>query len=124
MEAAAGGALASIQLIANIAASLIAFLAALRFVNETLTWFGHRAGMSQPLTFQLLCSYVLWPLAFVMGVATPDCGRVGELIGVKTFLNEYIAYTELGKLPLCKVGKSLLQVKLNLKFTKGLLAIQ
>ena len=33
-----------------------------------------------------------------MGVASADCRKVGELIGVKVFLNEFVAYSELGKL--------------------------
>ena len=44
---------------------------------------------------QLICSYVFYPLAFLMGVDTADCLTVGELIGTKTFLNEFYAYTEL-----------------------------
>ena len=32
-----------------------------------------------------------------MGVETEDCRRVAELIGVKTFINEFVAYTELSK---------------------------
>ena len=47
---------------------------------------------------QLVCSYVLWPFAFVMGVDVSDCRKVAELIGFKTFINEFVAYTELGKL--------------------------
>ena len=47
---------------------------------------------------QLICSYVLYPLALLMGVATDDCRRVAELIGVKTFLNEFVAYINLGVL--------------------------
>lgn len=32
-----------------------------------------------------------------MGVETVDCGRVAELIGIKTFINEFVAYTALSK---------------------------
>lgn len=44
---------------------------------------------------QLVCSYVLWPFAFIMGVEFVDCRRVAQLIGIKTVLNEFIAYTQL-----------------------------
>ena len=40
----------------------------------------------------------MYPVAFLMGVDTKDCRKVAELIGVKTFLNEFIAYTTLGDL--------------------------
>ena len=48
--------------------------------------------------FQYICSYVLYPLALFMGVKTKDCRKVAELIGVKTFLNEFVAYARLGVL--------------------------
>ena len=35
------------------------------------------------------------PLAYLMGVDWKDAGIVGELIGMKTFLNEFLAYKEL-----------------------------
>ena len=43
----------------------------------------------------MICSYVLWPLAAVMGADTDDCRKVAQLIGTKTVLNEFVAYTEL-----------------------------
>ena len=44
IEALSAGASASVSLVANIAANLIAFLAMLHFINATLTWFGKRVG--------------------------------------------------------------------------------
>ena len=37
------------------------------------------------------------PVAYLMGVEWKDAGVVGELIGIKTFLNEFVAYKELAK---------------------------
>ena len=50
-----------------------------------------------PCNLQRICSYVLMPLAFTMGVEWEDSFVVAELLGVKTFLNEFIAYSELSK---------------------------
>ena len=47
---------------------------------------------------QLICSYVFAPLAFVMGVSWEDSFIVGELIGIKTFLNEFVSYERLSVL--------------------------
>ena len=47
---------------------------------------------------QLICSYVFYPLAVVMGTSLDDCRMVAELIGVKTFINEFAAYERLGVL--------------------------
>ncbi|XP_067650596.1 solute carrier family 28 member 3-like [Haliotis asinina] len=97
IEAASDGASMSITLIANIVVNVIAFLALLAFVNATLTWFGNRVGV-EDLTFELICSYVLYPVALFMGTKPADCRRVAELVGVKTFTNEFIAYRSLQEL--------------------------
>lgn len=52
LEAASSGASASIGLVANIAANLIAFLAILAFINSALSWFGGMVGYPE-LTFQV-----------------------------------------------------------------------
>ncbi len=46
----------------------------------------------------MICSYALFPFALVMGVELDDCRQVAKLIGIKTFLNEFVAYGELGEL--------------------------
>ncbi|VDN09082.1 unnamed protein product [Dibothriocephalus latus] len=66
-----------------------------RFMNGLLTWFGERAQIPTPLTFELIFSYLLWPVAFTMGVPQEDCFKVAELIGVKMMLNEFAAYKSL-----------------------------
>jgi len=57
VQAASSGASASIKLVANIAANLIAFLALLEFINQTLRWFGAQVGLKGPdrpeLTFEV-----------------------------------------------------------------------
>lgn len=98
IEAASKGASQSISLIANIAVNLIAFIALIEFLNQTLIWFGNRIGLEKPgeeLSFQFICSYVFYPVAFLMGVAEDDCFEVAKLIGDKTFINEFYAYTRL-----------------------------
>jgi nucleoside permease NupC len=46
--------------------------------------------------FSFILQYIFWPFALVMGVSIEDCLSVGKLIGFKTFLNEFVAYKELG----------------------------
>lgn len=97
LEAASSGASASIGLVANIAANLIAFLAILGFINSALSWFGGMVGYPE-LTFQLICSYVFMPVAFMMGVPYDESFTIAELIGTKLFLNEFVAYEKLSEL--------------------------
>jgi len=96
-EALAAGASMSIPLVANIACMLIAFMSMLRFCNVFLGWIGNNVGYDG-LSFERICSYVLVPFAYVMGVEWKDSFAVAELLGTKTFLNEFIAYEELSKL--------------------------
>ncbi|KAG9328606.1 hypothetical protein JZ751_012785, partial [Albula glossodonta] len=97
LEAACHGASASIVLVANIAVNLIAFLALLSFLNAALSWLGGMFDYPQ-LSFSLICSYVFMPFSFLMGVAWEDSFIVGELIGLKTFFNEFVAYERLAEL--------------------------
>ncbi|XP_067650598.1 solute carrier family 28 member 3-like [Haliotis asinina] len=97
IEAASDGASTSIRLIANIVVNVIAFLALLAFVNATLIWFGDRIGV-EGFTFEFICSYVMYPVALFMGTKPADCRHVAELVGVKTFTNEFIAYRSLQEL--------------------------
>ncbi|XP_052528569.1 sodium/nucleoside cotransporter 1-like isoform X2 [Tympanuchus pallidicinctus] len=94
LEAASNGAAASIGLVANIAANLIAFLAVLEFINAALRWFGEMVEIKD-LSFQMICSYVLMPVAFLMGADWADSPLVAELLGIKIFLNEFVAYQQL-----------------------------
>lgn len=47
---------------------------------------------------QLICSYVFMPLSFMLGVSWEDSFTVAELIGTKTFLNEFVAFQKLSEL--------------------------
>lgn len=97
LEAASSGASASIGLCANIAANLIAFLAILAFINSALSWLGGMVGYPS-LTFELICSYVFMPVAFMMGIPYQESFTVAELLGTKLFLNEFVAYEKLSEL--------------------------
>ncbi|KAK3098856.1 hypothetical protein FSP39_023785 [Pinctada imbricata] len=101
IDAASAGAIAAIPVVAYIFASVIVFFSLLDFLNTTLAWMGERVGLSPPdypvLTFQLICSYLFWPLVFLMGVEAPDCTTVARMVGIKTFINEFLAYEDLGK---------------------------
>ncbi|ELU00800.1 hypothetical protein CAPTEDRAFT_72506, partial [Capitella teleta] len=97
LESISSGVSQSLPLVANIVGNLIAFLALLAFINAVVSWFG--AMVDHPeWTFQLLCGYIFMPFAYLMGVDSKDCLKFGELLGMKTFLNEFVAYEELSRL--------------------------
>ncbi|XP_071791944.1 solute carrier family 28 member 3-like isoform X3 [Asterias amurensis] len=96
IEAASSGASTAVMLALNIGANLIAFLALLALFNGILGYLGVLVGI-EGLSFELICSYLFIPIAFLMGVETQDCRVVAELIGTKTFLNEFVAYERLAE---------------------------
>ncbi|CAI9534372.1 unnamed protein product, partial [Staurois parvus] len=94
LEAASNGASASVGLVANIAANLIAFMALLSFINAAFSWIGGMVDYPK-LTLQLILSYIFMPVAFMMGVRWDEAGPVGEMLGTKIILNEFVAYRQL-----------------------------
>ena len=57
-----------------------------------------RDFLCEPFTLNLVIGYLFVPLAWLMGVSARDCRRVGELIGLKTIVNEFLAFEKLGEL--------------------------
>ena len=94
MDAAATGARDGGILALNVAAMLIAFLGLLAMLNGFLGWVGSGFGLPQ-LSLEWVLSFVMWPVAWLMGIPLADCGQVGVLLGKKTILNEFIAYLDL-----------------------------
>lgn len=46
---------------------------------------------------QVICSYILRPMVFMMGVEWADCPMVAEMVGIKFFTNEFVAYQQLSQ---------------------------
>jgi len=97
IDAAAQGAAGGLRLAAYIAAMLIAFVALIALVNDALAAMGAFAGIPD-LTLQRILGLLLAPLAWLMGVPWQDATAVGALLGIKTVLNEFLAYLELAAL--------------------------
>jgi len=97
LDAAAQGALAGMRLAAAVGALLVAFVALVAMANDALGWLGGLAGFPE-LTLQRAFGFLLAPLAWLMGVPWHDAAQVGGLLGIKTVLNEFIAYQELARL--------------------------
>ena len=93
IEAAANGAATGVQLAINVAAMLMAFVALIALLNAILGWAGGFVGQPD-LSLQLILGTLLRPLAWVMGVPWQDTAYVGSLIGLKTSLNEFVAYAQ------------------------------
>lgn len=94
IDAAARGASEGLQLAFNVAAMLLAFIALIAMVNALLQ--GSCRLLHLPVvSLEQVMALAGWPLAWVMGVPTAECWAVGRLIGVKTVLNEFVAYLQM-----------------------------
>lgn len=96
-DAAAQGAIAGLRLAGTVGALLLAFVALIALANDGLALVGGWIGV-EGLTFQRVLGWGFAPLALLIGVAPADAVTVGGLLGVKTVLNEFLAYQELAKL--------------------------
>lgn len=90
IDAAARGAGDGLQLALNIAAMLIAFLALIAMCNGMLSYFH--------TSLEQIFGYVFSPIAWLLGVKFNDCQTIGNLLGTRLVLNEFIAFQQLGPL--------------------------
>jgi CNT family concentrative nucleoside transporter len=94
IDAASEGAIAALRLAGYVGALLIAFVALVAMVNAGVGALGALGGV-EGLTLQRLFGFAFAPFALLMGVAPADAPEVGALLGVKTVLNEFLAYQDL-----------------------------
>lgn len=117
LEAIANGTSDGIRLAANVAAMLIVFISLIALCNYILGLTGHYTGLNtvianggqyDSLSFEFITGYLFSPLAWLMGVPWQDAMIIGQLMGEKTILNEFVAYPHLGKLQDELTGKSVI----------------
>ena len=90
MDALTRGTQAGIEIFLNVAAMLIVVMALVFLVNAILGVLPDVLG--QPLTMERIFGWLFAPLAWSMGIPWTESQTAGELLGVKTILNEFVAY--------------------------------
>jgi len=96
LEAIAAGTTDGLALAVNVGAMLISFLALTALVDFALSKFGAYV-LHQPLSLERLLSWLFFPLAWLLGVSADDVPKVAALLGQKTVLNEFVAYTNMAR---------------------------
>jgi CNT family concentrative nucleoside transporter len=97
IDAAAQGAGDGLHLALNIAGMLIAFLALIAMVNGILGWVHGLPAMGWlPGSLEQIFGVILAPVAWVMGVPWKDASAIGNLLGTRLVLNEFVAFLKLG----------------------------
>lgn len=99
IDAAARGAGEGLHLALNIGGMLIAFLALIALVNGALGWVHTLPGLGWiPGSMEGILGVVFAPIAWLLGVSWNDCQTVGNLLGTRLVLNEFVAFLQLGPL--------------------------
>ncbi len=122
LDALSMGTTDGLKLAANVGAMLIVFTAMMWVANGLMGWVGGITninddiaaatnGRYQTLSLDLILGYVFAPVAWLIGVDNKDMLSIGQLLGVKTIINEFQAYIVMGEMKaenLIREPKSLL----------------
>jgi CNT family concentrative nucleoside transporter len=97
MDAIVKGTGAGLELLLNIVAMLIVFIALVYLANAVLGLLPDLFGA--PVTLQRMLGWVMAPICWLMGIPWAQAVTAGGLMGIKTILNELVAYLQLAALP-------------------------
>lgn len=98
IDAAARGASEGLTLALNVACMLLAFIALIALLNAILVGTCKLVNAPVIITIETVLGVLGTPFAWLMGVPVQDAWQVGKLIGVKTGVNEFVAYLQLADL--------------------------
>jgi len=89
------GTVDGLHLALNVGAMLITFLALLALLNAMMGW-THMHISWFPYSLQQIFGWVLAPVAWLIGVPWRDAAQIGNLLGTRMVLNEFVAFKQLG----------------------------
>jgi len=97
MDAIAKGTTAGLSLLLNMIAMLIVFVALVHLVNGVLSLLPNVGG--EAITLQRVLGLIMAPVCWLIGIPWAQAPTAGALMGIKTVLNELIAYLQMSQLP-------------------------
>ncbi|XP_077513109.1 sodium/nucleoside cotransporter 1-like [Amblyomma americanum] len=92
IEAALTGATVGVYLMIALAANVVTYASVARFLDVFVAWAAKNVG-SEQLSLQWLLEMAYTPVVLLMGVPWRDSRAVAQLLAIKAFLNEYVAFT-------------------------------
>jgi len=97
MDAITQGTLNGLQLLLNIVAMLLVLVALVHLSNQILALLPS-VGES-PLSLERILGWIMAPFMWLIGIPWAEAQSAGELMGIKTVLNELLAYLKMATLP-------------------------
>ena len=107
LDAISNGTIEGIKLAVNIGAMVLVFIAFVAMFNYVLFQFGDFTGINsiintntiyESLSLEAIMGIIFSPLMWLIGVASADIMPMGQLLGIKLSINEFIAYMQLAEL--------------------------
>ena len=107
LDAISNGTIEGIKLAVNIGAMVLVFIAFVAMFNYILFQIGDLTGLNgliesnsiyESLSLEAIMGIIFAPLMWLIGVATSDIMPMGQLLGIKLSINEFIAYMQLAEL--------------------------
>lgn len=109
LDALSLGTTDGLKLAVNVGAMLVVYTAIVWVLNGLMSWAGDlthvnpgiaaaTGGRYSELSLQMILGYIFSPVAWMIGVNPVDMISVGQLLGEKTILNEFVAYISLNKM--------------------------
>jgi concentrative nucleoside transporter, CNT family len=103
MDAITLGTQNGLRLLFSVVAMLIALVALVHLVNVLLGLLPDVQGA--PITLERLFGVVMAPMTWLLGIPWEQTAAAGSLLGIKTVLNELLAYIELSRLGPDELGQ-------------------
>ncbi|MBB4286494.1 NupC/NupG family nucleoside CNT transporter [Roseospira goensis] len=97
MEAVLLGTRDGVSLLINVTAMLLVMVALVSLLNQILGVLPAVAG--EPLTLERMLGWVMAPVVWLIGIPWAEAATAGSLMGIKTILNELLAYAGMARLP-------------------------
>ena len=96
MDAVTRGASDGASIAVSVGTILIAVIALVYIVNSIMGSISSQFGFE--LSIEIILGYIFAPIAWLMGIPWSEAVISGELLGIKTTLNEFVAYPALAAL--------------------------
>ena len=107
LDAIANGTTEGLKLAANVGAMLLVFVAFIAMINfgfekigtigQINNWINSNTSYDQ-LSIEFILGYTFSPLMWLIGVAKEDMALMGQLLGIKLAVSEFIGYMQLAEL--------------------------
>src|SRR5271165_6784553 len=95
LGAIAKGTVDGLHLALNVGAMLIVFLALLALLNAVMGWIHIHIGWF-PYNLQEVLGWIFAPVAWLIGIPWHDAAQIGNLLGTRMVINEFVAFAQLG----------------------------